>query len=233
MIYTAPGQTFEAAVTGFPPGLEGTIRVGIYAEPSRTSAASTAPTTVGIVEDNGVYGKTDLVAPATGGRYWLIWDQGPSSTNPAIEELVVSYTSPVSTSDYTFASPDDVAARLGRDLTDGEVAQVDFLLLAATEVIVDAVDKDLEWAQGLDVPLTLRFVCAEMVVRSMNFAPGVQSTTESLGAYSFSERAGATGEGGGLWLSKLEQLMVRRTVWGTTSGSARVGSFLDDVYYCP
>ncbi len=224
-----PGTTFEADALYLPPSLEGTIGVQIKDKPAGGDVV-VARTTAGITEEpagSGHYG-TELVAPDDGGQYWIFWDSGVDTAPFASEELVVSYTAPEAVTGPTFATALDVSARLGRELTEAETAQVEFLLAAATEIITMSVGKDAEWATSLDVPTILRYICADMVARALTFTAGVNSTTESLGQYSYTERG--DGESYGLWMTDMERMMARRVVNGSLSGSARTESIATDVW---
>lgn len=124
-----------------------------------------------------------------------------------------------------FATTDDIAARLGRDLTDAETTMADLLLDGATAVIAEAAGKDDDWAESLDpVPQVLRFVAVEVVHRTLCNPQSLESASEQLGAYQHSERFRAGAAGGGLALTGTEELLVRRAVWGTTTGSVQVES---------
>ena len=87
MVTAYPGQVFTAIVDGAPTGLTGTLEVRIEDD---TAATVFGPTTAGIVElgpATGTYTKNDLVAPAVGGDYFIVWDAAGTA---ATEELVVS-----------------------------------------------------------------------------------------------------------------------------------------------
>jgi hypothetical protein len=131
-----------------------------------------------------------------------------------------------------FASLDDLALRLGfasaADLTAAQVAQGEMLLLAASGLIVDAVDRDDAWAAALTtVPAVLRAVCLEMVARVMQNPSGVRSQSETLGQHSRS--ASFTDNAHGLTLTDAEERMCRRTAIGATSGSAYVDSIITEM----
>lgn len=130
-----------------------------------------------------------------------------------------------------FAAADDVARRLGRQLTAAEIDQVGWLLAMATDYILDAVDGDQEWGATVDpLPPVLTGVCVEMVVRVLTNPAGAVASSEQLGAYSrsvsFSQAQGATF---GLTLTDVEGRLARRAVWGSDSGTARVRSTFNDV----
>jgi hypothetical protein len=126
-----------------------------------------------------------------------------------------------------FASVEDIAARLGRVLTDLEKGAATFLLEGAQAIVEIAVEKTEE--QIVPLPPVLRFVTVEVVCRAMANPQGLASESETLGAYSHTERY--SGEGvSDILLTKLEELMVRRAVHGTLSGTAQTGSVVSDTY---
>lgn len=132
-----------------------------------------------------------------------------------------------------FATPEDVATRLGRELGEIAAGTAEQLLDAATAVIANAADKSDAWAEALDpVPGILRFMCVELVVRAMANPESLARLQEQLGAYSSTRAFASASAGGGLMLSDVETMLVRRTIFGTLSGSARVESIVDDLLIC-
>lgn len=128
-----------------------------------------------------------------------------------------------------FATPQDIATRLGRDLEAIPAAMADQLLDAATAVIAEAAGRDDTWAETVDpVPAMLRFVAIEVVARAMANPNGVRSESEQLGTYQHSQAF--RDDGGGLWLTTTERLLVRRAVYGTLSGSSRPTGVVEEVY---
>lgn len=125
-----------------------------------------------------------------------------------------------------FASIDDVKARLGRPLTEADEAAANFLLVGAQMFVEAAAEKTEEQLDSF--PPVLRFVTVEMVCRAMANPQGLASESETLGAYSHTERYSA--EGADLLLTKTEELLVRRAVHGTLSGSAELASLASDAY---
>lgn len=126
-----------------------------------------------------------------------------------------------------FASVDDVKARLARPLTEADEAAAEFLLIGA-QMFVEAAAEKTEAQLGDEVPPVLRFVAVEVVCRAMANPQGLASESETLGAYSHTERYSA--EGADLLLTKTEELLVRRAVHGTLSGSTEPASLADDAY---
>ena len=131
-----------------------------------------------------------------------------------------------------FATTDDVKARLGRDLTDGETNAAAYLLEAAAAIICEAAERDEEAILAMDpMPPVLRFIAVELVARALSNPAGLESLEKTLGSYSSAQRFRDRGEGSSdLVLSETEEQMVRRAVNGRLSGSVPVESIVDDVY---
>lgn len=126
-----------------------------------------------------------------------------------------------------FATTQDVSARLGRELTEAEDEQAEYLLEAATSVVAEAVDQDDAWADSLDpVPNIVRVVTTELAVRAMANPSGAASVQETLGQYSHSTRYDPGTAG--MLLTDVETMLVRRTINGQLSGSARLDSMVRD-----
>lgn len=130
-----------------------------------------------------------------------------------------------------FATPEDIATRFGRELSAIEAATAEWLLDGATAAIAQAADKDDAWAENLSpVPKILRSLCVELARRAMSNPEGLRSMSEQLGAYQHSRSFRDAAAGGDITLTDIEERLVRRTVYGRTSGSAKVGSVLDQLY---
>ena len=123
----------------------------------------------------------------------------------------------------------DVALRLGRFLSDSEEVQVNSLITSATNVIYGAVDKPLEWEPTKNQRDFLSGLCIEVVVRAMANPHALYSLTETLGQHSVTQMYSRDITGGGMMLLPAEELAARRIVYGTTSGSARTRSVVNDV----
>lgn len=129
-----------------------------------------------------------------------------------------------------FATGEDVATRLGRDLTADETAQAEFLTELATGLIAGACGKNDAWAAALTpVPSILNLYCVELAVRSMPNPTGLASQTESLGQYSHTERFRDSAAGEAMALTDLEERVIRRAVFGTNSGSAKTESIATEI----
>lgn len=129
-----PGATFEERFTDFDTGLAGTLGVTIY---DAEGAVVTARSVAGIVEDpagTGDYVAT-LVAPEDVAVYEIVADDGDGVE--ARDDLVVTLT-PEPVAGTTFASTNELAARLGIVFDATETARADILLDLATGLIIDA-----------------------------------------------------------------------------------------------
>lgn len=128
----------------------------------------------------------------------------------------------------SLATSDDISARLGRALATGETAAVAFLLPAADSVIAAAADIT---AGNLDATAhpVLRYVAVEIVCRALANPQGISNLRESLGQYSSSVQFRDAEIGGGLLLSKNEELLVRKAIHGTLTASPRVQGLETDI----
>jgi hypothetical protein len=125
-----------------------------------------------------------------------------------------------------FATTDNIADRLGRDLSAGEQQSVTLLIEGAQAVIAAACDKDDAWAEALDpVPKIVRTVAIELVCRAVANPNSLQSLQEGLGQHNYSARFRDCG----ILLTPHEELLVRRAVFGTSSGSSRPLSTIDEL----
>lgn len=129
-----------------------------------------------------------------------------------------------------FATAADVAARRGEAAYTGtELAQVNALLDSAEDLILDAVDKTDAWATdpATILPDAFKRVSIELAHRALSNPAGARSTSETLGAHSYSQsfKDGV----GTLELTDSEVHRLRRAVWGRNSGSARSASLVDDL----
>jgi hypothetical protein len=131
-----------------------------------------------------------------------------------------------------FATVPDIANRLGRELTDSEQAYATDALITAASIIGEAAGKDDAWADALDpVPRVLRELSIDMVVRAGQNPEGLQSTTETLGQYSVTERfnVGDSAGPGTLFLSDEESRMCRRVINGPGSSTALLPGLIDAI----
>lgn len=121
-----------------------------------------------------------------------------------------------------FASIEDVALRLGRDLTDSEESSVELLLNLASAAIRSAVDKPDDWMPD-PVPDLVRGFTIELTCRAMANPEGLFSKSETIGSYSYTNSF-SKDRPSGLSLTDDEVLALRRAVWKSNSGSARADS---------
>jgi hypothetical protein len=131
-------------------------------------------------------------------------------------------TGPVLTSPAVpLASVGDVQVRLGRNLSDAEEAQVNLLLTVATTNIINAVDKDEAWEIPPTVKPLLSMMCVELVTRAMANPQALGQISETIGARSYTTTFPREIPGSGIMLTELEELMLRRAVWGQNAGTER------------
>lgn len=242
MIEVQAGRTFDAVLEGAPTGLVGTIGVRLIDPTSQETLVER--TTSGITEypaGSGVYG-VSLTAPDMGDHTspWsvsILWDTvaggAPLTPDDTFTEDVEIFAGPPASfaPSATFATVDDVARRLNREFTDSEAVQVELLLALATSAIAAAADKTDDWAAALDpVPALLRLLCIEIVVRVLQNPAGAASTTETLGAYSYTERHDSPGANAGLELTEPEERRARRAVYGTNTAGVRVDTIANQLY---
>lgn len=162
-----------------------------------------------------------LDEPGTWHVEWLLTN-GEYTAAHAYQLLVVA---------RGFATVSDVTARLGRaDSALEDNAQIAMLLDLATTLIAEAAGQDAAWAADLDpVPVALRVIAIEAVVRVLLNPSGVRQMQQTLGSYSRGETFG-TDHRGGLALTDDEESRIRRAIYGASSGSASVRSVVHDVW---
>ena len=220
MISVTAGESFEVTFDYGETGLVDSSSIGVQILDEDLTVV-TARVTTGIVEvdASGIYVAT-LLAPTTAGDYYARADI--DSAEPFIDEPVLVLAASAETTG-TYASAADVAARLCRELTEAEETSVEFLLMAAYEVINAATgqpDPDPE-------PTILRIVSVELVTRAMSNPQSLASRSETLGAYSHSAtfRKELSSD---LMLTDAEELLVRRAVLGQLSGTGQQQSLGSD-----
>lgn len=161
-----------------------------------------------------------------------MWVFAWATMNEAQVEGVQVWVSPSPSAAVTFCTPADIATRLGRDLTEAEQATATMLCELVTDQVAAAVDEDADWAAALDpIPLPLRAIAIDVVHRVMRNPSGYSSTSETLGAYSYTQRYGSdsgdAGAAGGFTLTPAEARRVRRAVFGASVASIEVASIFD------
>lgn len=122
-----------------------------------------------------------------------------------------------------FADISDVELRIGRDLTMDEQGAVASLLQGAQSSI--EVEIGRTEAEIGTVPAVIKAVCVALVCRSMANPFGLASESENLGAYSKSQTYNRNAAGD-MTLSGAERLLVRKAVYGTNTGSAKLEATL-------
>lgn len=176
----------------------------------------------------GIY-EADLTAPDAPGDYAVLWDSDgdlwrwedlhvtPSLYIPATE------TPPEETPAGPYATPADIAARLGRTLTAQEVTSY--------ESIIEAVSAEVDVRLGkslADAPPAIKGVVVTASIRGAANPTGAARVAETIGALSRSETFPKSGDGS-TFLTATEERLIRRAIFGRTTGSPRIGSVLDDV----
>jgi len=119
------------------------------------------------------------------------------------------------------AEVSDVEIRLGRDLTERQTAQADALLRQATTNIYNAADKDASWQPPAEIEPLLSMLAVELACRAMANPQALGQISESLGAYSSTTTYPRELPGSGIMLTEVEELMIRRAVWGQNAGTYR------------
>lgn len=128
-----------------------------------------------------------------------------------------------------FATSTDVAKRLGRELTSSEEDQVGLLLDLATAAVANAADlTDAEASALTPVPTVIRGFCIELTCRALANPSGLFSKSEQIGSYSYTHNFNRD-VSSAMALSDIEVLVIRRTLLGSNSGSARAENVLDEL----
>lgn len=128
-----------------------------------------------------------------------------------------------------FATSDDVAIRLGRDLTAAEEAFADEVIADVQSLIAEMLGEDDDWADDLNpVPRVFKTICVEKAILVGSNPNGLTSRSETLG--SFSESETFRRDAGGIMLTDDEERRVRLAYYGRSSGSSRPESTADEVH---
>jgi len=126
-----------------------------------------------------------------------------------------------------FATADDVAVRLGRDLTTAEEAMVEAVIEGVQGMIALAAGKDDDWADDLDpVPAYFKMLVVEKALIVGTNPNGLRSEAKTLGAV---ERSRVFRDAG-VFLTDDEEDRVRVIVGGTDRATFRVPSLVTDLY---
>lgn len=131
-----------------------------------------------------------------------------------------------------FATISDVQRRWMQELSSAQQDGVLWMLASATDLVLEAVDRDQAWAATVQVvPPVLRSICVEAVIRVLNNPQSVTQFNEQLGVYARGGQFMVQGPLAttGLMLTELEERRARRAVYGESSGTARARSSFNDV----
>lgn len=135
-----------------------------------------------------------------------------------------------------FATYSDVATRMGVTLTSAQQAQATAVIAMVEDLIAEAVYQDSDWADELDpIPATLTNICVEKAILSLANPKGLESETETLGAYSHTERFNTKEAiaSMGIALNAAERAKARRAVYGsnvtTTRTPTTTEEYLEDL----
>lgn len=127
-----------------------------------------------------------------------------------------------------FATTEDVATRLGRELTDAERYQVSGALTAVGGFICSAADRQPDWEPD-PTPAYFKELSIQKAIAALVNPANLASQSEQLGAFQHSETFQRS-QDGGLTLSDDEGRAVRDAAYGTGAGSARTRAVVDDVF---
>lgn len=124
-----------------------------------------------------------------------------------------------------FATKDDVATRLGRELTDDEQVTAAAVIATVEGLIVEV--------SGLappdPVPVYYKALCVEKAIGVLANPQNVASQSEQLGDYQHSETFPRALDDG-VFLTDREEMTVRRIANGIVSGSSRARALPHDVF---
>lgn len=126
-----------------------------------------------------------------------------------------------------FATTEDVATHLGRDLTTAEEALAEDALDLVADLIRDAVSKSTSWTPS-PVPSALKALSIQKAKAAVVNPSGIANDSESLGAYSYA-RTFPRNAGSGLFLTDAEARQARFAVHGTNRATVMLGSTFEEV----
>lgn len=107
-----------------------------------------------------------------------------------------------------FASVEDVASRLGRELTDNETQTVEMVLDSVSGLAAEAAGEAADWSPE-PVPATIKLLCVEKAVSVLANPEGYASVSEQLGSYQHTGTFPRAADIG-VFLSDDERRRVRR-----------------------
>jgi len=165
---------------------------------------------------------TTALATLEEGWYRLLWEDAASSQ--FLSDAVFFEA------DFTaFATVSDVESRLGRELTDAETDQIEWVLALVTSLIADA--GGIAAADFDPVPAYFKVLCVEKCVVALSNPTGLAAQSETLGAYSYSNTFPRNaGDSIGVFLNDHELRYVRQIANNAVSASVRVPSLAREVY---
>lgn len=215
--YAEPGApiTSRLILDNTQTGLTGTLRFRILNDDTTIDDPVYGPTTTNIIEDptgSGSYLWTGT-APTTKGKYFPIWDTGPGTDLLPDEDLIVTRTAvvPVLPTD-SFATADDLANRLGIELTDEEETRAETLIALASDLIRGEAKQTISLVE--DDTLTMPGTTDERI--TLPERPVVEVASVTLGD-------AALVEGADWYLDRNTIVRLSRTV-------ARIGWLVDDTW---
>lgn len=125
---------------------------------------------------------------------------------------------------------------MGVTLTSAQQAQATAVIAMVEDLIAEAAYEDSDWADALTpVPATLKNICVEKAILSLANPKGLESETETLGAYSHTERFNTKESiaAAGISLNAADRAKVRRAVYGTNATTVltptAVEEYLEDL----
>lgn len=129
-----------------------------------------------------------------------------------------------------FATLNELAVRLGRvssaELTAAQAAQGGLLLDLSSGLIREATGQAADWDPD-PIPTILRAVCLDVCRRVMTNPAGVRSESETLGVH---QHAVSYPDGASdLYLTRIEEHLVRQAVHGRSSGTSMPATTFDQV----
>lgn len=120
---------------------------------------------------------------------------------------------------------------MGITLTSAQQAQATAVIAMVEDLIAEAVYQDSDWADELDpIPATLKNICVEKAILSLANPKGLESETETLGAYSHTERFNTKESFAamGVFLNAADRAKARRAVYGANVTTVRVPTVLEE-----
>lgn len=124
-----------------------------------------------------------------------------------------------------FATTDDIAARLGRELSDSELDRAEWIIPLVQALILEVAGT----AEPNPAPAYYRALCVEKTINVIENPSGLATESESLGDWSHSQTFQRAGDAG-VFLTDREEQMIRRIANNAASGSSRPHSIVHDTY---